>query len=98
MTTAIQPPIMDFSQGLQRPISSAYGCGHVDHYESVGKCVEGELIFCDYCGGFFFDKDHPQVYTDEDNAVWYEMFKTACCPCPLCTSRNEGHVEDPAKR
>lgn len=68
---------MDFSQGLQRPINITYGCGHLEHYESIGKCVEGELIYCDYCGATFFDKDNPKVYTDRENAEWYYLYRIA---------------------
>lgn len=74
LTKAILPN-MDFSKGLQRPINITYGCGHLEHYESVGKVVDGELIYCDYCGAIFFDKDNPKVYTDRENAEWYNNYR-----------------------
>jgi len=79
-----------FSKGLHREIDFDIGCGHTDHYEAVGKCVDGEGIYCNYCGAIFVDPSRPADYSNiADNTAFYEMLKYECCPCPMCKDRND---------
>ena len=66
-----------FSEHLKREVPEAIGCGHTEHYKSVGRTVEGEVLLCDWCGDVFNDPSNPQKYTPEENDAWWREYRKA---------------------
>lgn len=54
---------------------STVPCGHRDDYEEIGQTPEGMVIACSYCGCVHTDTTRPKVYTPDDNATWYWLYR-----------------------